>query len=81
MTRVIGAALLALRAISYPVRLGSQLLGELGTLQKKQYPPPLKDALAGPVVQFRFERFSLNELQSSVLGHSFQTCIVPALWC
>ena len=29
MTRVIGAALLALRAVSYLVKLGSQLLGEL----------------------------------------------------
>ena len=32
MTRVIGAALLALRAFSCPVKLGSHLSGELGTL-------------------------------------------------
>ena len=30
-------------------------------------------------MQVRFERFSFNELQSSVLGHSFRTCIVLAL--
>ena len=70
MTRVIGAALLALRAYSCPVRLGSHLSGELGTSQLKQCPPPFRDALGGPVMQVQFDRFSFNELQSSVLGHS-----------
>ena len=40
-----------------------------------------KMLLGGLVMQVRFERFSFNELQSSVLGHSVRTCIVLALQC
>ena len=47
MNRVIGAALLSLRAFSCPVRLGSHLSGELGTLQQKQNPPPFKEMPSG----------------------------------
>ena len=65
MTRVIGAALLALRAVSCPERLGSHLSGALlfGTLQFSQ-PLPSKVPLEGLVVQVRFSHFSLRELQS-----------------
>ena len=83
MTRVIGAALLALKGLflSSETRVSSVRRAFFGTLQLKQYPPPFKDALGGPVMQVRFERFSFNELQCSVLGHSFRTCIVLALQC
>ena len=71
MTRVIGAA---------PLGLICQE-SFLWDVSVKTYPPPLKDALGGLVVQVRFERFSFNELQSSEHGHSFRTCIVLALQC
>ena len=45
------------------------------------YADDVVHALGGLVMQVWFEHFSFNELQSSVLGHSFRTCIVLALRC
>ena len=68
------AALLALSP--FPVQRDSGLICQesfLWDATVKKNPLPLKDALGGLVMQVHFERFSFNELQSSVLGHSFRT--------